>query len=216
MIRIILTDDHAIIRDGVRSLLRDEPELDVVGEAGNGEELLALLPGTPADVVLLDLTMPGKDGFATLNTLREQYPQIRVLILSMLDHERYVAQALDAGATGYVLKNTSRSELVYALHRVAAGHHFLCTAISMGLLRKFQAPELPVGESARATSSLSKRELEVLQLIAEGLTNAEIADKLFTSKRTIETHRQNIIEKTQAKNTAALIKFAVSSGLLPE
>ncbi|MCB2376443.1 response regulator transcription factor [Hymenobacter sp. BT635] len=216
MIRIILTDDHAIIRDGIRSLLREEPDLEVVGEAGNGEELLAMLPTTPADVVLLDLNMPGMDGFATLDALREQYPQLRVLVLSMLDHERYVAQALDAGALGYTLKNTGRSELIYALNTVAAGQPFLCTAIGIGLLRKFQSPEQAGTEATRGGSTLSKRELEVLQLIAEGLTNAEIADKLFTSKRTIETHRQNIIEKTQAKNTAALIKFAVSSGLLPE
>jgi DNA-binding NarL/FixJ family response regulator len=216
MIRIILTDDHAIIRDGIRSLLRDEPGLEVVGEACNGEELLAMLPDTPADIVLLDLNMPGMDGFATLAALREQHPQMRVLVLSMLDHERYVVQALDAGALGYALKNTGRSELVYALYTVAAGQPFLCTAIGMGLLRKFQSPEANSYDAPKIGSSLSKRELEVLQLIAEGMTNAEIADKLFTSKRTIETHRQNIIEKTQAKNTAALIKFAVSSGLLPE
>ena len=216
MIRIILTDDHAIIRDGIRSLLRDEPGMEVVGEASNGEELLAMLPETSTDVVLLDLNMPGMDGFATLAVLREEYPQTRVLVLSMLDHERYVAQALDAGALGYTLKNTGRSELIYALHTVAAGQPFLCTAIGIGLLRKFQSPEQGGSEAAKTSSTLSKRELEVLQLIAEGLTNAESADKLFTSKRTIETHRQNIIEKTQAKNTAALIKFAVSSGLLPE
>ncbi|MCB2406805.1 response regulator [Hymenobacter lucidus] len=216
MIRIILTDDHAIIRDGIRSLLRDEPGLQVVGEAGNGEELLALLPTMPADVVLLDLNMPGMDGFATLAALREQHPQVRVLVLSMLEHERYVAQALDAGALGYALKNTGRSELVYALHTVAADQPFLCTAIGLSLLRKVQIPDQVTPDGVKVSGGLSKRELEVLQLIAEGLTNAEIADKLFTSKRTIETHRQNIIEKTQAKNTAALIKFAVSSGLLPE
>ncbi|OUJ75832.1 response regulator [Hymenobacter crusticola] len=215
MIRVVLTDDHAIIRDGINSLLRDESGLEVVGEAGNGQQLLDFLETTPVDVVLLDLNMPIMDGFTTIGHLRRLYPHIKVLVLSMLDHERYVAQALEAGALGYTLKSTGRAELVYAITTVAAGQSFLCTAIGMALLRRLQSPEASVGEAPK-TSSLSKRELEVLRLIAEGMTNAEIADKLFTSKRTIETHRQNIIEKTQAKNTAALIKFAASNGMLSE
>lgn len=213
MIRIILTDDHAIIRDGLRALLNDEPDLEVVAEAADGQALLDLLSTTSTDVVVLDLNMPGMDGFATILHLQQQHPEIRILVLSMLDHERYVAQALDAGAHGYALKNTGRAELVYAIKTVASGQPFLCTTIGLAALRKLHFPD--AGETTK-TSSLSKRELEVLKLIAEGMTNAEIADKLFTSKRTIETHRQNIIEKTQAKNTAALIKFAVSNGLLTE
>ena len=214
MIRIVLTDDHAIIRDGIRSLLREEPSLEVVGEAASGSELLTMLATTPCDVVVLDLNMPGEDGFATIPQLRERYPEVRILVLSMLDNERYVAQAIELGALGYALKSTGRGELIYAIHTVAAGHPYLCTVIGLALLRKMHAPEAATGSVAKAASGLSKREMEVLTLIAEGLTNAEIADKLFTSKRTIETHRQNIIEKTQAKNTAALIKFAVSQGMI--
>ncbi|GAB2457761.1 DNA-binding response regulator [Hymenobacter qilianensis] len=216
MIRIILIDDHAIIRDGIRSLLREEPGLEVVGEAGSGEELLTTLATTPCDVVVLDLNMPGTDGFATIPQLREQYPEVRILVLSMLDNERYVAQAIGLGASGYALKSTGRAELLYAIKTVAAGRPYLCTVIGLALLRKMHSLESPSSAVARAASGLSKRELEVLTLIAEGLTNAEIADKLFTSKRTIETHRQNIIEKTQAKNTAALIKYAVSQGMLTD
>jgi len=213
MIRVVLTDDHAIIRDGISSLLRDEAGLEVVGEAANGQQLLDFLETASADVVLLDLNMPIMDGFTTIGHLRRLHPQVKVLVLSMLDHERYVAQALEAGALGYALKNTGRTELIYAISSVANGQPFLCTAIGMALLRRLQTSE-PVASEAPKTGSLSKRELEVLRLIAEGMTNAEIADKLFTSKRTIETHRQNIIEKTQAKNTAALIKYAVSNGML--
>ena len=217
MIRIILVDDHAIIRDGIQSLLREEEDFQVVGEASDGQQLLELLEHTPADVVVLDLNMPNMDGFHTLVELQTLHPQVRVLVLSMLDHERYVAQALTAGATGYALKNSGRNELLYAITAVAAGEPFLCTSIGLNLLSRLQkAPDSAAGDASRVESNLSKRELEVLGLIAEGLTNAEIADKLFTSRRTIETHRQNIIEKTQAKNTAALIKFAVSSGLLSE
>lgn len=217
MIQVILVDDHAIIRDGIQSLLREEENFQVVGEAGDGQQLLALLEHTATDVVVLDLNMPHMDGFRTLAELQALHPTVRVLVLSMLDHERYVAQALAAGATGYALKNSGRNELLYAITAVAAGEPFLCTAIGLNLLNRLQkTPENTTNEPSKVESNLSKRELEVLSLIAEGLTNAEIADKLFTSRRTIETHRQNIIEKTQAKNTAALIKFAVSSGLLSE
>lgn len=214
MIRVLLTDDHALIRDGIRSLLHSEPDITVVGQACEGQMLLDLLVSTPADVVVLDLNMPGMDGFTTIPLLRERFPEVNILILSMLDHEQYVAQALRAGALGYALKNTDRDELVYAITTVARGLPYLSTTIGLELLRKLQHPGCENGGLQRANAGLSKRELEVLQLIAEGLTNAEIADKLFTSKRTIETHRQNIIEKTQAKNTAALIKFAVSNGML--
>ncbi|GGE99626.1 response regulator [Hymenobacter cavernae] len=216
MIRVVLTDDHAIIRDGISSLLRDESGLEVVGEAANGQQLLEFLETASADVVLLDLNMPIMDGFTTIGHLRRLHPEVKVLVLSMLDHERYVAQALEAGALGYALKNTGRSELIYAISSVANGHQFLCTAIGMALLRRLQTSEPVTNNEAPKAGILSKRELEVLRLIAEGMTNAEIADKLFTSKRTIETHRQNIIEKTQAKNTAALIKYAVSNGMLNE
>ncbi|MCB2406804.1 response regulator [Hymenobacter lucidus] len=215
MMRIILADDHTILREGIRALLAAEADFEVVGEAANGHQLLELLADTPADVVVLDLTMPDLDGFATLPLVRTQYPLVRLLVLSMLEHERYVAQALDAGAAGYVLKNAAISEIIHAIRTVAVGHPFLCTEIGLELLRKLTiGTEKQWEETSERHSELSGRELEVLQLIAEGLTNAEIADKLFTSKRTIETHRQNIIEKTQAKNTAALIKFAVNQGLV--
>lgn len=216
MTRIILADDHTILREGIRALLAAEADFEVVGEAGNGHQLLELLATTPTDVVMLDLTMPELDGFATLPLVRAQYPNVRLLVLSMLEHERYVAQALDAGASGYVLKNAAIGEIIHAIRTVAVGQPFLCTEIGLELLRKLTMnteKQWDEGSEGRH-SELSGRELEVLQLIAEGLTNAEIADKLFTSKRTIETHRQNIIEKTQAKNTAALIKFAVNQGLV--
>jgi DNA-binding NarL/FixJ family response regulator len=215
MIRVLLTDDHTILRDGIRALLMLQPDLEVVGEAGNGQELLSLLEHTSADVVLMDSNMPVMDGFTTMGHLRERYPALRVLVLSMLDHENYVHRMLEAGALGYVLKNADITEISHGIRTVAAGRPFLCTELGLDMLNKLVRTTVAVSEGSRLkTGDLSKRELEVLHLIAEGLTNAEIADQLFTSKRTIETHRQNIIEKTQTKNTAALIKFAVSNGLL--
>jgi DNA-binding NarL/FixJ family response regulator len=213
MSRIFLVDDHTIVRDGLRALLANEPEIEVVGEAGNGQELLDLLPTTPADVVLLDANMPVLDGLATTLRLRTEFPQVRVLILSMLAHERYIGQLFDAGASGYVLKSAEKGEILVAIQTVIAGRQFLCSDLGLNMLRKVLAKD-DEPEEANKASRLSRRESEVLQLLAEGLTTNEIAEKLFTSKRTIETHRQNILEKTQTKNTAALIRLAVTQGLL--
>ena len=217
MTRILLADDHTILRDGIRALLSAEADFEVVGEASNGAEVLAILDHTPADVVLMDVQMPVLDGFATLPELRDRFPKVRVLVLTMLDHENYVARILEAGALGYVLKNAAINEITYAIRTVAAGHPFLCTEIGLSMLYKAVAQSSDATPDELGTplgADLTARELEVLKLIAEGLTNGEISDKLFTSKRTIETHRQNIIAKTQAKNTAALIKLAVSRGLI--
>ena len=217
MIRLMLADDHAILRDGLRALLAAEPGIELVGEASNGAELLILLASTPADVVLVDVNMPVLDGFETTTELQQRFPEVKVLVLSMLDHEHYVLRMLQAGALGYVLKNAAFQEITYAIRTVAAGQRFLCSEIGLNMLYK-AAGGGPTGSSELAEPAggvgLTARELEVLKLIAEGLTNSEVADKLFTSKRTIETHRQNIIGKTGAKNTAALIKLAVRQGLI--
>ena len=217
MIRILLADDHTILRDGIRALLSTEADLEIVGEASNGAELLTLLESIAADVVLMDVQMPVLDGFATILELRSRFPEVQVLVLSMLDHENYVAHMLEAGALGYVLKNASISEIAHAIRTVGAGNLFLCTEIGLNLLYKAVAQSAGMVATETEThmvAELTARELEVLKLIAEGLTNGEISDKLFTSKRTIETHRQNIIAKTQAKNTAALIKLAIKQGLI--
>jgi len=216
MTRLFLVDDHAVLRDGLRSLLADEPMLTIVGEAANGQELFEQLPTTPTDVVLLDLNMPVLDGLATTQRLRAEYPQIRILILSMVDHERSIGQVLNAGAAGYVLKNTDKNELIVAIQTVAAGKRFLCSDLGLLMLEKVLANVVntPDINSVQDSSTLSQREWEVLHLLAEGLTNQEMADRLFTSKRTVETHRQNILEKTGVKNTAALIKHALERGWL--
>ena len=217
MIRLLLCDGHAPTREALRRDLAAAPGLDVVGEAGTGDELLALLSTATPTVVLLDLHLPGPDALALLPALHGQYPLLRVLARGEFTNERYVTRAFDLGAHGYVLKNVQPAELLYGLRTVAAGRPFLCSAIGLALLTRLYVGATPAADdAARAALGLSKREMEVLALVAGGFTNAEIALKLFTSKRTVETHRQNIIAKTQAKNTAALIKLAVSRGLLPE
>lgn len=213
MSRIFLVDDHIIVRDGLRAMLTPEPDLTIVGEASNGQELLDKLPDTPTDVVLLDANMPVLDGLATTQRLQAEYPHIRILILSMLAHERYVGQFFDAGAAGYVLKSADKAEIIIGIQTVLAGRQFLCSDLGLSMLRKVLSQDVEAVEAAPVTK-LSRRESEVLNLLSEGLTTSEIAERLFTSKRTIETHRQNILEKTQTKNTAALIKLAVTQGLL--
>lgn len=212
MIRVILTDDHTLLRNGIRSLLGKVPEVEVVGEAGNGQELLDMLEHTPADVILLDVAMPVLDGLATLPLLLSRHSEVKVLALSMLDHEQSVSTMLAAGALGYCLKTADASELAYAIRTVAAGQPFLSTAIGMDALERLQ--QISPLSRKENTPELSARELEVLILMGEGLTTNEIADQLYTSKRTIDTHRQNILDKLQVKNTAALIKYAVRHGII--
>lgn len=210
MIRLFLVDDHTLLREGLYALLANEPHITIVGQASDGQHLLDQLLTTPTDVVLLDLHMAGLDGLATTQRLHEEFPDVRVLILSMEGHELSIGQVLQAGAMGYVLKNADKGEILVAIQTVMAGKRFLCSELGLRMLDKLL--ETPAPTASKPLHELSQREREVLQLLASGLTNQEMADKLFTSKRTIETHRQNIIEKTGAKNTAALVKYAMNRG----
>ncbi|MGI4760265.1 MAG: response regulator [Janthinobacterium lividum] len=212
MIRLFLVDDHAVVRNGLRALFQQETWLEVVGEADNGEQLLEQLPATPCDVVLLDLHMPVLDGLATTQRLQVEFPEVRVLVLSMVDSERAIGQVLAAGASGYVLKNAGHDEILVAVRAVAAGRRFLCSELGLAMLDRVLGASLESVD--KPTNGLSAREQEILQLVAEGLTTAQIAERLYTSPRTVETHRQNIMEKTGAKNTASLIKAAASQGWL--
>jgi DNA-binding NarL/FixJ family response regulator len=214
MTRLFIVDDHTVLREGLRSLLGREPGLQLVGEALHGQQLLAELPTTPTDVVLLDLNMPVLGGIATARQLRAHYPHIRILMLSMVEEPLRVGEALAAGAHGYILKNADKSEILAGIQAVLSGKRFLCSEIGLALLDTVLAPKAS-GPALTPATPLSRRELEVLQLVAEGLTTQQIADQLFTSKRTVETHRQNMLEKTGCKNTAALITWASIHQLLP-
>ncbi len=217
MIRLFLVDDHSIVRNGLRALLAAEADLVVVGEASHGQELLDCLPSTPADVVLLDLAMPVLDGLATTTRLRAEYPGLHVLVLTMVVEPQRIGELFAAGARGYMLKSAGQIELLMAIRFVGAGGLYLCSNLSLCLLQQVLAHA--ASPAAKAPNSqyaghLTARELEVLRLLAAGLTTNDIAAKLFTSKRTIESHRQHILEKTQTKNTAALIHRAMTEGLL--
>lgn len=215
MIRLFIVDDHAVLRHGLRRLFEQEPNLTVVGEAANGQQLLEQLPSTPVDLVLLDLNMPVLDGLATAKRLRADYPALRILMLSMVEEPLRIQQALTAGAQGYLLKNAAKEEVLAAVQLVLAGHPFLSSEVGLNLLRLVVDSPAPVAApTLRKPPVLSQREREILHLVAEGLTTSQIADQLFASKRTIETHRQNMLEKTGCNNTAMLISYAITHQLI--
>lgn len=196
-------------------LLETENEMNVVGEATTGQEVLDLITnGQKIDLVLADINMPVMDGIELIKALRVKNPEIRIVVLSMLDNEKYVAQAFVEGASGYLLKNVSSDELIFCLKHVSIGGRYLCSELAVKLLDKLVHSSVSPLTYPEHNIEFSTREIEVLHLIAEGLTNNEMSDKLFISKRTIEGHRQSLLEKTGSRNTATLIKFAVLNGII--
>lgn len=215
MIKVVLVEDHNIVRDGIKMLLESEAGIHIVGEATNGLEALELLAtNEDVDVILSDINMPGMDGLAMIRELKESHPAIKVIILTMLDNEKYVTKAFNEGAVGYLLKNVSSDELIFSLKHVNIGGHYLCSELSITLLKRLTNSPSFTNSELETTVDLSSREIEVLQLIAEGYTNGEISEKMFLSKRTIEGHRQSLIDKTGSRNTAVLVRFAVLHGLI--
>lgn len=214
-ITILLAEDHEVVRNGIRSLLEKEAGLKVIAEAANGLDVLrSLEQGIKPDILLTDINMPGMSGIELLENLSKKEVDIKVIILSMLDNERSVIKAFKAGASGYLLKSVSALELVFALKHVAAGGEYACAEIAMRVMKRLvRVPEISAPANV-AIPELAARDLEVLELVAEGYTNQEIADKLFTSKRTVEGYRQHLMNTTGSRNTAALIKFAILNGLL--
>jgi two-component system, NarL family, response regulator NreC len=212
MTTIVLADDHPIIRRGLRTMLEAESDLTVVAEAQDGQAaLLAVEKHTP-DVLIVDISMPGLNGIDVAHRVHKEYPQIKVIVLSMHSNESYVLKALRNGVSGYVLKASSTDDLVTAVHKVMAGEMYFSAAISQ------RAIDLYV-EKARSSNmepydTLTSREREVLQLSAEGLTNNEIAVRLCLSSRTIEMHRANLMSKLNLRNQTDLIRFAIQQGIL--
>ncbi|EKP95744.1 response regulator [Thermaerobacter subterraneus] len=216
-IRVLVCDDHAILRDGIRTLLEAHPDIAVVGEAADGREAVELARRLQPDVVLLDIGMPGMNGIEATRAILKQRPETRVLILSMHDNEEYIFPILEAGAAGYVLKRSAATELVSALRAVVQGHTILhpdvAAKVVSGAARRQKGEG--AGEGApRRVDGLTERETEVLTLIAQGLTNQEIADRLFISIKTVQAHRSNIMEKLDLHDAVELTKYAIRHGLI--
>lgn len=211
-IRVLLVDDHRILREGIRALLVDEPDIVVVGEAGDGEEAVAKVDALRPDVVLMDVVMPRLNGVEATRRIRQRHPDVRVLVLSMYDDDEYVQQGIAAGAAGYLLKGTAADDLVLAIREVHKGASFLHPAVAAKLIDDYVRRVRGGGEEAG--EPLTAREQEVLKLIAEGNTNQEIADLLCISRKTVESHRANIMRKLDLHDVTDLVKYALRKGLI--
>lgn len=207
MIRLTLADDHPIMRDGVRRLLAEQPDIEVVGEASDGNELLALLRADLPDVVLCDMTMPGRSGIALLKVVRSEWPRLRILVLSAHADDIYAVRAIKAGAAGYVTKAAPAEQLLTAIRRVAAGRLYIGTEVAEQL-----ALQAITGNSARH-EALSDREQQVFLQLAEGHSVTAIARQLHLSVKTISTHKTNIMQKMALPNLAALVRYALEHDL---
>jgi len=210
-LRVLLADDHALVRAGMRSLLRDIPGVEVVGEAADGAEALAVAARERPDAVLLDIAMKGMSGLEAATQFREQHPGIKVIILSMHASEEYVLQALRAGAAAYLIKDSATAELELALKSVMRGETYLSPAISRQVVEGYVRR---MGAGA-AEDPLTPRQREVLKGIAEGRTTKEIAFGLGLSVKTVETHRAQVMERLGIRDVAGLVRYAMRSGLVP-
>jgi len=208
--RVLLVDDHTLVRAGVRRILDAHAGLRVIGEVPDGNAALEALAAGDVDVVVLDLTMPGRDGFSVLAEIRRRWPGVRVIVLTMHSSGEYVARAVREGAKGYLLKDSAVQDLVAAIEAVMEGGEFYSPAVQRSLadaLRQESRPPSPLEQ-------LTEREREVLRLVAEGLATKEIAARLFISTRTVESHRANLMRKLDLHSVALLTQFAIREGLV--
>lgn len=211
MIDVVLIDDHAVVRSGLRLLLDAQDDIEVVGEGGNAQDAVFRARALKPDVILLDVVMPGESGIEVLPKLLHESPETRVLVLSMQDDPSYVREAFAAGASGYVLKEAVDEEVVSAIREVARGGHYVHPALGARMVAA-EAKERAAAEA----DPLSEREREVLRLLALGHTNQEIAERLYISVRTAESHRAHIMQKLRISTRAELVRYALSSGLVSE
>ena len=213
-IRVLLADDHKIFRDGVRSILEKEKDMEVVDDAANGQEVIEKIESLEIDVLVLDIDIGKPNGIEITEMVSKNYPEVKILILSMMGLHDFVIQALEKGAIGFLLKNTGKDEVLTAIRSVSKGDSYFSREVSAVLIEQLQKPTS--SRKKNADIPISPREIEVLRLIAQEFSNSEIAEKLFISIRTVDTHRRNLLEKLGAKNTAGLVRFAIQKGLVDE
>jgi len=209
-IQILIADDHGVLRAGLRTLLNAEPNLEVIAEASDGNDVLRLASELRPDIVLLDISMPGPGGIEVTRRLKEALPELRVLILTAHEDESLLREAVQAGAAGYIIKRAVESELINAIHSVWRGDLYVHPAMTRALLKETSLfPAIP----EPSVESLTPREIEVLRLIAKGYTNGQIAKELSLSVRTVESHRANLMGKLELRSRVELVRYAMEHGL---
>ncbi|BDX39131.1 DNA-binding response regulator [Tenuifilaceae bacterium CYCD] len=209
-VRLFLVDDHQMFIDGIKALLRNEKRFKIVDEALDGSIALEKIKNTPIDIMITDISMPGMSGTELTRTVKKEYPQIKILVLTMYNDQDVANEILMSEAEGFILKNTGKKELVAALTSIADDGTFYSREVLTNLMIKVKKDK----RTEEETHNLTERELEILQLICEELSSEQIAEKLFISKRTVDTHRQHIYEKTKCKTIISLIKFALRNNLV--
>ena len=213
-INIMIVDDHQIIVDGIKALLKEEKNISVAAQANNGRDAIALLENTPVDIVLIDIEMPVLNGCDATAIITARYPKTKVIALTTHDEKSIVKKMLNAGASGYVLKNINREILMQAINAVMRGETYFSSEIPITLATQSAEDVGTRTEHSSSISLLSAREIEILKHITNGLSNHEIAEKLFLSPKTVETHRTNMMQKLGLHNVVALVKYAIKSGLM--
>lgn len=207
--KIIIVDDHKMFRSGLRFLLNNVDKIEIVGEASNGKEFLEMAENVQIDIALMDINMPEMNGIEATHEALKKYPDMKVIVLSMHGEEEYYDQMLDAGVKGFLLKNSDADELISALEAVMAGKSYFSQELLVDILDQKRLQKLKT-----ETVKLSQRELEVLKLICDGYSNAEIAEELFISQRTVDRHRSNLLSKTACKNSTSLVMYAVKNKIV--
>lgn len=214
-IKLILVDDHQIVRDGIKSLLGDYAGIEIIGEAGDCYQLFFMLEDQQPDVLLLDISLPKMSGIEVAQKLKNNHPNIKVIMLSMHTNEDFILNALKAGAKGYLPKNTTRKELIAAIQDVNQGKEYFSAEISQIILKSYvKKAQTGTNLDDEDAARLTRRETEVLKLVAEGKQNAEIANELFISTRTVESHRTHIMKKLELNNTVDMVKYAIRHKLI--
>jgi len=213
-IKILIVDDHQIVRDGIVSLLSDIPELEIIGEASGYNELVAIMKNKEhPDIIIMDISMPEKTGVEITEIITSDFPNSKVLILSMYVNEVFIVNSLKAGAKGYLPKNTTKNELLEAINVVYNGDEYFSKPVSDILMKSYVQKIKQSEEIASKEAVLSTRETEILKLFVEGLSNSEIADKLFISIRTVESHKNHIMQKMGFKSTVEMVKYAIKNNI---
>lgn len=216
MIKVLLVEDHKILRDGLKAALSGNKEIKVIGECEDGNLVMEFLEKNEVDVIMMDIKMPIMGGIETTQQVNEKYPNIKILALSMYNEEAYIMKIFKAGASGYILKNTSIAEMIEGIKKVFAGEIFYSLEVANIMVSKYMNKTIKAKSKNTSITidDLTKREKEIIKLISNEFTNQEIADKLFISARTVDTHRRNLLQKLGVKNTAGLVKFAMINEML--